>query len=82
MNRSVLAMLAALVVLLGGCAQAILPSGPGAAGGPRLTALTVTPPSASIPGVTQQQFKQSKLPGLEFYLLSGPHHFPREQVHL
>jgi uncharacterized protein (DUF1800 family) len=55
-KRYALVMLSALVVLLGGCAQAILPSGPGAAGGPGLTALTVTPPSATIPGVTQQQF--------------------------
>ncbi len=56
MNRSALVMLATLVVLLGGCAQAILPSDPGPAGGPGLTALTVTPSSASIPGVAQQQF--------------------------
>ena len=56
MNRSALVVLAALVVLLGGCAQAILPSDPGPAGGPGLTALTVTPPSAIIPGVAQQQF--------------------------
>jgi uncharacterized protein (DUF1800 family) len=55
-KRSALVMLVALVVLLGGCAQAILPSDPGAAGGPGLTALTVTPSSASIPGVAQQQF--------------------------
>jgi uncharacterized protein (DUF1800 family) len=55
-KRSALVMLAALVVLLGGCAQAILPGGPGAAGGPGLTALTVTPSGASIPGVAQQQF--------------------------
>jgi uncharacterized protein (DUF1800 family) len=49
-------MLVALAVLLGGCAQAILPGDPGPAGGPGLTALTVTPSSASIPGVAQQQF--------------------------
>jgi uncharacterized protein (DUF1800 family) len=55
-KRSALVMLAALVVLLGGCAQAILPGGPGSAGGPGLTALTVTPLGASIPGVAQQQF--------------------------
>src|SRR5271165_3761832 len=55
-KRSALFMLAALVVLLGGCAQAILPGGPGAAGGPGLTALSVTPLSASIRGVSQQQF--------------------------
>jgi uncharacterized protein (DUF1800 family) len=55
-RRSALAMLAALVVLLGGCAQAILPGGPGAAGGPGLTALTVTPSGASIPGIAQQKF--------------------------
>jgi uncharacterized protein (DUF1800 family) len=54
-KRSALAMLAA-VVLLGGCAQAILPGDPGAAGGPGLTALTVTPSVATIPGVAQQQF--------------------------
>ncbi len=56
MKRSALVMLAAVVVLLGGCAQAILPGGPGAAGGPGLTALTVSPSSPSIPGVAQQQF--------------------------
>jgi uncharacterized protein (DUF1800 family) len=55
-KRSALVMLVALVVLLGGCAQVILPSDPGAAGGPGLTALTVTPSGASIPGVAQQQF--------------------------
>jgi len=55
-KRFALLMLAALAVLLSGCAQAILPSDPGAAGGPGLTALTVTPSSASIPGVAQQQF--------------------------
>ena len=56
MKRSALMMLAAFVVLLGGCAQVILPSDPGAAGGPGLTALTVTPSGTSIPGVAQQQF--------------------------
>ena len=55
-NRSALAMLVGLVVLLSGCAQAILPSDPGAGGGPGLTALAVTPAGASIPGVAQQQF--------------------------
>jgi uncharacterized protein (DUF1800 family) len=55
-KRSALVMLAALVVFLGGCAQAILPGDPGASGGPGLTALTVTPSGASIPGVAQQQF--------------------------
>ena len=55
MKRFALVMLAA-VVLLSGCAQAILPGGPGSAGGPGLTALTVTPSGASIPGVAQQQF--------------------------
>ena len=49
-------MLAAVVLALSGCAQAILPSGPGAAGGPGLTALTITPSGMSIPGITQQQF--------------------------
>ena len=56
MKRSALIMLAATVVLLGGCAQAILPSGPGAGGGPGLTALTITPSGAAIAGVTKQQF--------------------------
>ncbi len=56
MKRSVLLMLAASVVLLGGCAQVILPGGPGESNGPGLTALTVTPSGMSIPGVTQQQF--------------------------
>jgi hypothetical protein len=55
-KRSALLMLVALAVLLGGCAQAILPGGPGAGGGPALTALTVSPSGASIPGVAQQQF--------------------------
>ena len=55
MKRFALVMLAA-AVFLGGCAQAILPGGPGTAGGPGLTALTVTPSGASIRGVTQQQF--------------------------
>jgi hypothetical protein len=54
-KRFALVMLAA-VVFLGGCAQAILPGDPGGAGGPGLTALTVTPSGASIPGVAQQQF--------------------------
>jgi uncharacterized protein (DUF1800 family) len=53
-KRFALLMLAA-VVLLDGCAQAILPGDP-AAGGPGLTALTVTPSGATIPGVAQQQF--------------------------
>jgi hypothetical protein len=47
-------MLVALVVLLGGCAQAILPGS--GANGPGLTALTVTPSGTAIPGITQQQF--------------------------
>jgi uncharacterized protein (DUF1800 family) len=55
-KRSALLMLAALVVLLGGCAQLILPSDPGAGGGPGLTALTVTPSGATIPGITRQQY--------------------------
>jgi Protein of unknown function (DUF1800)/IPT/TIG domain len=54
-KRFALMMLAA-VGLLGGCAQAILPGGPGTGGGPGLTALTVTPSGTSIPGVAQQQF--------------------------
>ena len=56
MKRSALAIVAALAGLMGGCAQVILPSDPGAAGGPGLTALTVTPSSATIPGVAQQQY--------------------------
>ncbi len=56
MKRSALIVLAAMVALLGGCAQAILPSGPGAAGGPGLTALTVTPSGTSIPGAAEQQY--------------------------
>ena len=55
MKRFVPVMLAA-VVLLGGCAQAILPGGSGTASGPGLTALTVTPSGMSIPGVAQQQY--------------------------
>jgi len=55
-KRSAIVMLAALAALLGGCAQAILPGDPGPSGGPGLTALTVTPSGASIPGVAQQQF--------------------------
>jgi len=54
-KRSALVMLAPLAVLLGGCAEAVLP-GSGGAGGPGLTALTVTPSGAAIPGATQQQF--------------------------
>jgi hypothetical protein len=53
-DGSVLAALAISVLLLGGCAEAILPGG---AGGPALTALTVTPSGASISGVAQQQFR-------------------------
>lgn len=56
MKRSALVVLAALAVLLGGCAQAILPGDPGAGSGPGLTALTVTPSAATIPGVAQQLF--------------------------
>jgi len=55
-NRSTLMLLAALTVSLAGCAQAILPSDPGPSGAPGLTALTVTPSGASIPGVAQQPF--------------------------
>ena len=55
MKRFALVMLAA-VVLLGGCAQAILPGGPGSGGGPGLTALTVSPSGTAIPGVGRQQF--------------------------
>jgi uncharacterized protein (DUF1800 family) len=55
-KRSALVLLGVLAVLLGGCAQAILPGGPGTGGGPGLTALTVTPSGTSIPGVAQQKF--------------------------
>jgi uncharacterized protein (DUF1800 family) len=54
-NRFALLVLAS-VALLGGCAQAILPGDPGAGGGPGLTALSVTPSGATIPGVAQQQY--------------------------
>lgn len=53
MKRSALAVLAALTVMLGGCAHAILP---GTGSGSGLTALTVTPTGVSIPGVAQQQY--------------------------
>jgi uncharacterized protein (DUF1800 family) len=55
-KRSALAIVAVLAGFLGGCAQVVLPSDPGAAGGPVLTALTVTPSGVAIPGVAQQQF--------------------------
>jgi len=55
-KRFALVMFAALAVLLGGCAQVILPGDPGPGGGPGLTALTVTPSGVSIPGITQQQY--------------------------
>ncbi len=54
-KRSGLAVLAGVAVMLGGCAQAILP-GSGENGQPTLTALTVTPTGMAIPGVGQQQF--------------------------
>jgi len=53
-KRSALVMLVAPLVFLSGCAKAILPGA--GAGGAGLTALTVTPSGAVIPGVTQQQF--------------------------
>ena len=55
MKFSSLAIVVALAGLLSGCAEAILPP-PGTTGGPGLTALTVTPSGASIPGVATQQF--------------------------
>ena len=54
MKRSLLVILTALAVLLGGCAEAILPGS--GAGGPGVTALTVTPSGAAVTGATQQQF--------------------------
>jgi uncharacterized protein (DUF1800 family) len=53
-KRSALVVLTALAVVLGGCAEAILPGS--GAGGPGLTALTITPSGAAIAGATQQQF--------------------------
>ena len=56
MKRSALVSftaLAALAVAIAGCAEAYVPSGPN---GSALTALTVTPSGAAIPGATQQQF--------------------------
>jgi uncharacterized protein (DUF1800 family) len=55
-KRFDLVLLAVPAVLLGGCAQAILPGGPGGGAGTGLTALTVTPSSASIAGLATQQF--------------------------
>lgn len=55
-KRFDLVLLAMLAVLLGGCAQAILPGSAGGTGGTGLTALTVTPSSASIAGTATQQF--------------------------
>ena len=50
MKRSVLLLLSALVVLLGGCAEAFFPNG--GAG----YSVNVTPASATLPGLTNQQF--------------------------
>src|SRR6202000_1580338 len=52
-KRSALLALMALAVVMAGCAEAYLPSGPD---GSALTALTVTPSGAAIAGATQQQF--------------------------
>jgi uncharacterized protein (DUF1800 family) len=49
-KRSVLLLLSALVVLLGGCAEAFFPNG--GAG----YSVNVTPASATLPGLTNQQF--------------------------
>jgi hypothetical protein len=53
-KRTALVVLSVLVVLVGGCARATLPGSGGTGAG--LTALTVTPSSATIAGVTQEQF--------------------------
>jgi hypothetical protein len=49
-----LVLVTGLAVLLGGCAEAILPGG--GAGGPGSTALTVAPVGATIAGTTHQQY--------------------------
>jgi len=55
-KRFDLVLPAVLAVCLGGCAEAILPGGPGGTAGMAPTALTVTPSSASIAGLATQQF--------------------------
>ena len=52
-KRCALILLLALVVVLAGCAEAYFPGG---SGGGTAFALTVSPGSASIPGLNQQQF--------------------------
>lgn len=49
MKRSVLLLLSVFVVLLGGCAEAFFPGGVG-------YSVNVTPASATLPGLTTQQF--------------------------
>ena len=51
MKRSALILLSILVVFLGGCAEAIIPGG-----GSQGFSVIVTPPSATLPGLTTQQF--------------------------
>lgn len=51
MKRSVLVLLSMLAVLLGGCAEAIIPGN----GSPGYSVI-VTPASATLPGLTTQQF--------------------------
>jgi len=53
LKRSALILLSALAVLLTGCAQTYFPGGSNGAGA---FALTVSPGTASIPGLNQQQF--------------------------
>jgi len=55
-KRFDLVLPAVLAICLGGCAEAILPGGPGGTAGMAPTALTVTPSSASIAGLASQQF--------------------------
>ena len=51
MKRSSLILVSIFVVFLGGCAEAIIPSG-----GPQNFALTVTPATATLAGLSTQQF--------------------------
>ena len=53
MKRSVLLLLSVLAVILSGCAQYV---GSGVGGGPLPFTLTVTPASATLAGLSQQQF--------------------------
>jgi uncharacterized protein (DUF1800 family) len=56
-KRSVLLLVSVLAIILGGCAQVVGPgAGPGGGGGPLPFTLTVTPASATLAGLSQQQF--------------------------